>query len=120
VVDWLTARTKARRDIHAALSYAATYEDSAVTVPVPITVRWHSKAEIVGNINGGDYAEILSTIQRLLFNSEELATANGGSQLSLKRGGVVKLTDFGDYQLKLDSLDPVDGPIKISWVVSHQ
>lgn len=90
-----------------------------MVVPVPITVRWHSKAEIVGNINGGDYAEILSTIQRLLFNSEELATANGGSQLSLKRGGIVTLTGFNNYQLQLDSMDPPDGPIKVSWVVAR-
>lgn len=120
MVDWLTARTKARRDIHAVLSYAATYEDSTVVVPAPITVRWQTKAEIVGNINSGDYAEILSTIQRLIFNSEELATASAGSLVELKRGGIVKLTGFGGYQLKLDSLDPPDGPIKISWVVSHQ
>ena len=111
--DWLTLRTQARRDIHAAFAYAATYEDDVATVPVPITVRWHDKVERVGNISGGDYAEILSTIQNLLFNSEELATAG----ITLKHGGLVKLIDFGNYELELDVQEPPDGPIKITWTV---
>lgn len=115
MADWLAARTKARRDIHAALSYSATYEDGIVTVPTPITVRWHAKTERVGNINGGDYAEILSTLHRIIFNSEELAAAG----ITPRRGGVVKLTGFGDYELELDILEPPDGPIKVVWTVIH-
>lgn len=119
MVDWLSARAKMRRDLHAALSYAATYEDDVVVVPAPITVRWHLKAERVGNINGGDYSEILSTIQHLIFNDEELSTANAGSQLSLKHGGTVKLTNFGNYEFQLDAQEPPDGPIKNAWTVIH-
>lgn len=114
---WLAARAQARRDIHAAFAYAATYEDDVVVVPKPITVRWHDKVERVGNISGGDYSEILSTIQHLLFNSEELATANAGAPLILKRGGIVKLTEFSNYTLELDVLEPPDGPIKVTWTV---
>lgn len=102
-----------RRDVHAAFAYAATYEDSVVTVPVAITVRWHDKVERVGNINSGDYPEILSTIEHLLFNSEELSAVG----LTLKRGGTIKLTEFGNYELQLDALEPPDGPIKIVWTV---
>ncbi len=102
-----------RRDVHAAFAYVATYEDDTVIVPVPITVRWHDKTERVGNINGGDYAEILSTIEHLLFNSEEIDTKG----ITLVRGGLIKLTEFGDYELQLDALDPPDGPIKIVWSV---
>jgi len=102
-----------RRDVHAAFAYAATYEDTVVTIPVPITVRWHDKVERVGNINSGDYSEILSTIEHLLFNSEELAAAG----ISLARGGTVKLTEFNNYELELDALEPPDGPIKIVWTV---
>lgn len=113
MVDWLAARTQMRRDVHAAFSYAATYEDSVAVVPVPITVRWHAKTERVGNIDGGDYAEILSTINQLLFNSEELASKS----LTLRRGGLVKLTGFGDYPLLLDVREPPDGPVKVVWTV---
>jgi hypothetical protein len=110
---WLDFRSRMRRDVHAAFAYAATYEDDVVTTPETITVRWHDHTERVGNINGGDYAEILSTIEHLLFNNEEIA-AKG---LTLKRGGLVKLTDFGNYELKLDVLEPPDGPIKVTWTV---
>lgn len=119
MVDWLTARTQARRDVHAAFAYAAVLvRPVPLTDPVeytetPITVRWHDKVERVGNISGGDYAEILSTIERLLFNSEELA-AEG---LTLVRGDVIKLTEFNNYTLQLDVLEPPDGPIKVTWTV---
>lgn len=117
MANWLAQRRQARRDIHVAFAVAATYEDDVVTTPVPITVRWHAKRELVGNINGGDYAEIVSTIQNLLFNDEELATANAGGPLTLKHGGLVKLTELGDYPLELDVREPPDGPIKIVWTV---
>jgi hypothetical protein len=113
MASWLQQRAEARRVIHAAFGVAATYEDDTLAAPVVISVRWHSKRELVGNINGGDYAEILSTIQNLLFNSEEMATKG----ITLKQGGLVKLTEFNDYQFMLDVQEPPDGPIKIVWSV---
>lgn len=108
-----------RRDVHAAFAYAANLvqpiplSDPEDWTETPITVRWHDKVERVGNISGGDYPEILSTIEHLIFNSEELA-AKG---ITLKRGDSVELTDFGNYELQLDALEPPDGPIKIVWTV---
>jgi hypothetical protein len=121
VADWLAERTKARRTIHAALSYAAVLvrpvplSDPVEYTETPITVRWHAKTERVGNISGGDYAEILSTIHRLLFNSEEMAEKG----ITLKHGDLIKLTGFGNYELELDALEPPDGPVKIVWTVIH-
>lgn len=109
--DWLAARTQARRDIHAGFAVAAKVVQGLVETDV--TVRWHSKVERVGNIGGGDYSEILSTIDRLLFNSEELTAAG----ITLKHGDLVKLTDFGNYELELDVREPPDGPIKVTWTV---
>ena len=108
-----------RRDVHAAFAYAAKLvrvvpeSDPVEYVETDITVRWHDKVERVGNINSGDYAEILSTIEHLLFNSEELAAAG----ITLVRGDLIKLTEFGNYELELDALEPPDGPIKIVWTV---
>ena len=108
-----------RRDVHAAFAYAARLSqevpasDPVEYVETDITVRWHDKTERVGNISGGDYAEILSTIEHLLFNSEELSSLG----LTLSRGDIVKLTEFGNYELQLDVQEPPDGPIKVIWTV---
>lgn len=117
--DWLTIRSQMRRDIHGAFAVSAKLfqqvplSDPVETVETDVTVRWQSKVERVGNISGGDYAEILSTIDRLIFNGEELTT----KALTLKSGDVVKLTDFGNYELELDVREPPDGPIKVVWTV---
>jgi len=108
-----------RRGVHAAFAYAAELvrpvplSDPITYTRTPVTVRWHDKVERVGNISGGDYPEILSTIEHLLFNSEELATAG----ITLARGDRIELTEFGNYPLMLDVLEPPDGPIKVTWTV---
>lgn len=112
---WIEQRAQARRDIHAAFSYACTYEDDVVVVPKKLTVRWHSKPEFVGNINNGDYADIFTTVRRLLFNLEEVTAAG----ITLKRGGLIKLTDFNNYPFKLDAQEEPDGPIKDTWSVAR-
>lgn len=104
---------QARRDIHAELCVSATYEDDTTASPIAITVRWQAKSQRVGNISGGDYAEIVSTIDRLIFNREEIAAAG----ITLTQGGLVKLTEFGNYALELDTEEPPDGPIKNLWTV---
>jgi hypothetical protein len=104
-----------RRDLHVAFAVSATYEDDSVVVPTPITVRWHNKSTRIGDIQGGDYAEVLETIDRLLFDSEEIATA----AITLKRGGIVTLTEFGNTKFELDVREPADGPIKIVWTVTR-
>lgn len=103
-----------RRDVHAVFAVSATYEDSIVLTPKPITVRWHNKAvREVGGIN--DYAAVLEAIDKLIFDAEELS----GLGVTPTRLGLVKLTEYGDYELILDSLDPPDGPIKIVWSVTR-
>ena len=103
-----------RREIHAAFAVSATYEDSIVTTPTPITVRWHDRTvHEVGNIN--DYAGVLEAIDKLVFDSEELASLG----ITLTRKGSVKLLDYGNYELILDTLDPPNGPIGIVWTVSR-
>lgn len=102
-----------RRGVHAAFSYSATYEDEVAVTPVPLSVRWHNDREIVGNIGGGDYAEIASLIRKIIFNKEEIAA----KALTLRQGGLIKLTGLGDYQLELDVQEPPDGPINEIWTV---
>lgn len=80
-----------------------------------MTVRWNNKESRVGQIGGGDYAEVLQTIDKLRFDSAELTAAG----ITLRRGGEISLTEFGGYTMILDVQEPLDGPVKITWTVSH-
>lgn len=113
-------RRRARRDIHAAFAVSATYTDDVVRPPTPLAVRWHDKGSSfsgivssVGNISGGDYAEVVENIDKIIFNTDELIEKG----ISPKRGGTITLTDYGDYQLVLDLREPTDGPLKMTWTV---
>jgi hypothetical protein len=113
---WFEARAKMRRGVHAAFAVEATYEDADVVVPVPITVRWGAEKQVrAGNLDSGDYAEIIESIDRLHFDSEELATKG----VAIRRGGIVTLTEFTNAKFELDVREQADGPIRITWTVTR-
>jgi hypothetical protein len=113
--DWFTLRTQARRDIHAAFSVRAEYTDPTVVEPVPLAVNWHSRFGLpVGDLAGGDYAGVLETIDRLVFDRQQIID-NG---VTLRRGGRVSLIDYG-YIFTLDVREPNSGPIREIWTVAN-
>ena len=113
--DWFALRMQARRDIFAAFAVAATYSDSTVVEPVELSVNWHSRFGLpVGDLAGGDYAGVLETIDRLIFNRAELDEYG----LTLRRGGQVVLVDYG-YTFTLDVREPNSGPVREVWTVAN-
>jgi hypothetical protein len=106
---------KAQREIHAAFSISASYTDSTVTEPVALDVRWHSRFGLpVGDIGGGDYAGVLETIDRLIFNRAQLTAAG----IRLRRTGQVYLSQY-DYTFSLDVREPNTGPVVEIWTVAN-
>lgn len=112
--DWFALRTKARRDIFRTFAVAATYTDTVVT-EVPLSVNWHSRFGLpVGDLAGGDYAGVLETIDRLVFDRAELNELG----LTLRRGGQVLLVDY-NYTFTLDVREPNSGPVRELWTVAN-
>lgn len=78
-------------------------------------VRWHSRFTApVGDIPGGDYARMFENIDRLVFDSAELAERG----LTVKRGGLVVFEQY-PYQFTLDVSEPTDGPVIAVWTVTR-
>lgn len=98
-----------RRDVHAAFAVTAVYNGG----PTTLDVRFHDKFGPVGQ-GDNDYAQILESIDRLVFNSEELAT----KAVTLARNDILLLSDYG-ITMKLDVRQPIDGPINIVWTVAR-
>jgi hypothetical protein len=115
-------KAQARRDLHAQAAVPATYIDDTLIETVPtavqtaagstLTVRWHSRLSRAGAREGGFDVEIVEGIERLVFSQDELDALG----LTLRRKGVVTLTDYG-MDFELDHEERPDGPVTVYWSV---
>lgn len=112
--DITEAKARARRKLHKLASAPATYLDETLDAPVDITVRWHNKIIPADTIN--DSSEIITGIERLVFNDEELAALD--PPLELQRGGVVTIPKYDNMMFELGFQEPNDGPVTTAWSVS--
>ena len=108
-------KAKMRRAVHSAFSLSAEHNDGTTTTP--ITVRWHSRLTLTGQLGNEGYSETLDNITRLIFNGEELARIG----LVMGRNDVIKITEpgYNSPTFVLENLEPSDGPIEIAWKVSR-
>ena len=110
--DITEAKIKARRRVHKLAAAPALYEDETLADPVAITVRWHNKIIPAETINGE--SEIISGIERLLFNEEELALLD----IVPIRGATVTIPKYDNMKFELGFEEPNDGPVTTAWSVT--
>lgn len=104
-------KNKARRALHAGLSVSALYEDSVITTPVPVRVRYHNKIVIEGDPYGLGQAETIEGADKVVFLLDPEVPA-------LRRGGRVTIPEY-NLTLRLESLEPLDGPAIQIWRASR-
>lgn len=108
---------RARRVVHKTMSHAATYEHPKNPgVVTSLSVRWHNRKLVQGNLVETGYADVLEGVNDVIFDIEELAEKS----IVLKAGGIVRLTSpaFNGAFLSLDSQQPDTGPINRVWSVT--
>lgn len=108
---------RARRVVHATFGENATYSHpSSGVMEVPISVRWHNRIGIQGNLGDDGFTDLIEGVNRAIFNREELAEKN----LVLYKGGRITLTNSlnDGVVLILDSMDPHVGTINEIWNVA--
>lgn len=108
-------KARARKAVHAAFSYSATYQDGSLDAAVPVSVRWHNRLVMLGDYQDGGYANVVDGIEKVIFNREELLALG----ISPRRTGVVTITEpgFNNTQLILDVLEKYVGPVEETWMV---
>lgn len=113
--DFAAVKARARRIVHDTFGITAEYTYNDADVPVPLRVRWHNKMAAVGDLNGDGYAMTLESIDRVIFNTDELAEKN----LMIQRGGRIKITapQFGGQILTIDTREKASGPAEEIWQV---
>ncbi|HGE7063275.1 TPA: hypothetical protein ACGCAJ_004704, partial [Serratia marcescens] len=70
--NFAAVKAKARRDVHASLSVSARYESYTGEVVDDLSVRWHNKQALLGDIENGGYASVIEGIERIIFMRAEL------------------------------------------------
>lgn len=51
-----------------------------------------------------------------MFDEDELTTKG----ITLARGDVITLDEYDDFTLTLDTKEPSDGPLKVTWNIQRQ
>jgi hypothetical protein len=107
---------QARRVVHSTFGENAVYSHRSASGETKISVRWHNRIALRGNISDDGYSDIIEGVNRVFFNKEELALKS----IVLQRGGRVTLTDAlnNGVVLVLDSQEPDVGPINEIWNIS--
>ena len=116
--NFAAIKAKARRDVHASLSVPARYENYAQDVIVEdLSVRWHNKIAIMGDLENGGYANIVEGIERIIFTREELAVK--GVVLSEGDSIIMTAEGYENARLVLKTQEPIVGPVEVVWQVAR-
>lgn len=103
-----------RRAVHDGFAVAATYQDSSMLNPVSLRARWHTRgARPFGDLGDG-YAEVIENVDRVVFDTEELAT----KKITPCKGAAVSFLDYG-ICVKLNTRDDKTGPVVEAWTVTR-
>lgn len=127
-------KARTRRAIHGRLAVPATLVDEDHPTGLifadryegaTLTVRYHNKIDRSGGL-GGDYAEIIDGIDKLVFHDDNVADVsvglveNGEPPLVLSRGAEVTIPEYKGLTFVLDTQQPPDGPDETVWVVARK
>lgn len=111
-------KAKARRDVHASLSVSARYESySRDIIEDNISVRWHNKQQLMGDLDSGGYAQMLEGIERIIFMQDEMVSR--GIALSIGDTIIITAEGYGNARLVLKLKEPVIGPVEEIWQVAR-
>jgi len=112
--DFAKVKTLVRRTVHTTFGVRAFYQDSAMSEPVEIRVRWHNKLALTGDLDSQSYAEILQTVDRVILESAQARA------VPVKRGGTLSFPDLGvSTEIVLATPEPPDGPFSEVWSVTR-
>lgn len=108
-------KAKARKAVHAAFSYSASYFDDTLNAAVHVDVRWHNRIVMQGDYDQSGYAQIIDGIERIIFDRDQLGTLG----IAPRRGGKVTITEpqMPVTVLILDVREKHVGPLEEKWIV---
>lgn len=110
--DFATAKAQARKALHDGLSVSATYQDSIITTPVALRVRYHNKIVIEGDPFGLGQAESIEGSDKVILE------VNPATTPEVRRGGIIVIPQY-NLTFRLEAKEPSDGPTIQTWRVAR-
>lgn len=117
--DFTSALAKARSVVHKTFATAVDYIAPGATRDdaVRLTVRWHNRLLLQGNLAEGGYPDIIDGIDYLKFDGTELADKS----VTLQRAGRIEFVDplYAGAAVSLETKRPDTGPFDVTWDVTR-
>jgi len=116
--EWTVIKGMARRAVHDVFAVEAVYTPPGPNrTPLGVRVRWHVRGNrLLGDLQGQGYGEVVTDVDRVVFNMEQLAEINA----PLPERGARIFLPGNNVTLILDVRDPADGPITQTWEVVRE
>ena len=118
MADFTAYRLLARRSVHNTLAAPADYRDGLRKGAVTLHVRHRFRTDLTGQMQNQGGAEQFDTVDRLVFDREELDSL----KVTLRPNGRVTFGNFlgagKPVTFRLDDSLPPDGPLAVVWTVA--
>jgi hypothetical protein len=113
--DFTALVALARRTTQKVFGTTGNYDHPSIPEPVELSVRWHNRLVVQGDLVEAGYGNIIDGVNRLIFSREQLVELG----LVLQQSGRVSLSDplYAGAVLILDSKEPHVGPVEEIWNV---
>lgn len=114
--DHAAAKARARRIVHKTFSIRGDYNHQSLAAPIPLRVRYHSKQDLLGDLQNEGYPLAIDGIDRVIFDREELLQ-NG---IIVMRGARVTIVDpnWPAVTLTMETREKSEGPVEEVWRVA--
>ncbi|QPB11455.1 hypothetical protein JT321_gp28 [Providencia phage Kokobel1] len=113
---WAKHKARMRKAVHSAFLLSGDLIRAGQET-VNLSVRYHNKIALMGDLMEAGYSEVIDGVDRAIFNREELKEKG----ITLVRGNIIQLTDPGFEEIKfsLEAQEPYNGPIEVKWQVKR-
>lgn len=110
--DYASAKANLRRTVHSTFGVEAFYKDGSLSVPTPVTARYHhKKMDRVGDIVEAGYADIVESIERIVLVPSDTPA------LTFQRNGRVTFTNMPGVEFILSLREPNINSTDAVWQV---
>lgn len=115
--SWAKAKAKARKVVHSTFRLSGVLRRKDTGVEIALSVRYHNKIAMMGDLMEAGYADVIDGVDRLIFDRNELTEKN----IVLRADDTVKLVDdgFENIRLRLVAQEPINGPVEVKWQVAR-
>lgn len=113
--DHAAMKARTRRAVHSTFAIDMLYVHRSLAAPTPLRVRYHTKQDVLGDLQNEGYPMSIDGIERVIFDIEEL-TLNG---VVIERGAKLNIVDksWPAGTLIIETKEKSEGPVEEIWRV---